>query len=70
MMLETQETTMSRDIEIQALGKRLCAKAQLLGVREPELEDIAVRYLGCDSVGCVSAEIIERPPKKLLNINK
>ncbi len=62
MMLEEHGTTASRDHEIKALGARLHAQAGLLGIREPDLEEIAIWCGKCGVISCNEIASMECPP--------
>jgi len=61
-MLEKDGTSMGRENEIRALGARLRAQAGLLGVGEPDLEEMAIRCAGCGVVACNEIQSMECPP--------
>ena len=61
-MLEEYETTMSRDNEIKALGARLRGQAGLLGVGEPDVEELAIWCGTCGAVSCHLIASMECPP--------
>lgn len=62
MMLEKNETTANRDNEIKDLGARLRSQAGLMGVNEPDLEQMAIRCKGCGVVSCNTIASMECPP--------